>query len=200
MRRAGDIENRVLCGMSIEQLLIQFGLPFLFFGTMVEGEGLVLIAGFLAHRGYLPLVGVIAAATGGSFLADQLYYWLGATKGAAYATKRPALEKGLARVTPWLHRFGSWLVLGFRFLLGFRSAIAFAFGVSGYPFKRFALLNGVGALLWAAVTAGLGYVFGQAAEAWFGNLKQIELALAGALAAVLFVIWLVYRTRQTKSN
>ena len=33
-----------------------------------------------------------------------------------------------------------------------------------------------------------------------GNLKQIELALAGALAVVLLIIWLVYRYRQTKSN
>ncbi len=185
--------------MSFEQLLIQFGLPFLFFGTMVEGEGLLIIAGFLAHRGYFSFAGVVLAAAGGSFIADQLYFRLGATKGAAYAAKRPTLEKGLARVIPWLHRFGSWLVLGFRFLLGFRSAIAFAFGVSGYPFKRFAVLNGIGAMVWAAITAGLGYGFGQVAEAWFGDLKQIELALAGVLATVVLVIWLIYRFRQSKS-
>lgn len=38
--------------MSLESLIIAYGYPALFAGTFLEGETIVVIAGFLAHRGY----------------------------------------------------------------------------------------------------------------------------------------------------
>jgi len=47
--------------------------------------------------------------------------------------------------------------------------------------------NLIGALLWAPAIAGIGYLAGQALEAWIGRLQhvQILLLMGVALAAVL---------------
>jgi membrane protein DedA with SNARE-associated domain len=34
----------------MQQILVHLGYPALFFGTLVEGETFILVAGFLAHR------------------------------------------------------------------------------------------------------------------------------------------------------
>ena len=39
---------------------------------------------------------------------------------------------------------------------------------------RFALLNGLGAMLWAILIAGVGWLFGQAASVFFVKLENIE--------------------------
>jgi membrane protein DedA with SNARE-associated domain len=63
--------------MTFELLIARYGLPAIFLGTMLEGETVVIIGGFLAHRGYLSLFGVIIAATIGTLLADQFFFFLG---------------------------------------------------------------------------------------------------------------------------
>jgi membrane protein DedA with SNARE-associated domain len=45
-------------------------------GTFLEGETIVLIAGYMAHRGYFPPPEVMLAAGAGAFCDDQLYFWI----------------------------------------------------------------------------------------------------------------------------
>ena len=98
--------------MSLEHLLMQFGLPIVFFGVMLEGETFLVLAGLLAHQGYFPLWLVILAAALGSFIADQVLFHIGYSKGADFLRSRPQWQSKVDRVTPWLHRYGAWLVLG----------------------------------------------------------------------------------------
>jgi membrane protein DedA with SNARE-associated domain len=49
----------------------------LFVGTFLEGEAILIMAGFLAFQGYLNVGGVIITAFAGSFLGDQFYFYLG---------------------------------------------------------------------------------------------------------------------------
>jgi membrane protein DedA with SNARE-associated domain len=52
-------------------------IPGILVGAFLEGETLLVIAGFLAHRGYLGLPFVIAAAFAGTLAGDQLYFHIG---------------------------------------------------------------------------------------------------------------------------
>ena len=45
--------------MSIETIIAAYGYPALFVGTVLEGESILVIAGFLAHRGLLFLPWVV---------------------------------------------------------------------------------------------------------------------------------------------
>lgn len=58
--------------MTAESELIKYGYAALAVGTFLEGETILVIAGFLAHRGYLSMDLVILSAFLGTFFGDQL--------------------------------------------------------------------------------------------------------------------------------
>lgn len=81
-----------------QHLIEQFGYPFLFLGTFLEGETILVIAGFLAHRMYLRLPWVIAVAFAGSLLGDQVAFFLGRHKGRGMLDRRPKWRARATRV------------------------------------------------------------------------------------------------------
>ena len=64
-----------------ENWVTHFGYMAILIGTFLEGETILVLGGFLAHRGYLHLPWVIASAFAGTFAGDQLYFYLGRFKG-----------------------------------------------------------------------------------------------------------------------
>ena len=61
----------------IQTLIQNYGYWAVFVGTFIEGETILLLGGFAAHRGYLALPWVIVAAFFGSLCGDQLFFFLG---------------------------------------------------------------------------------------------------------------------------
>lgn len=173
--------------MEFKHLLIQFGLPVLFVGTAVEGDAFLLVAGFLAHQGYFNLWTTIGVGAAGSYAADLAIFYIGYTRGSAYLARRPRWQAPLDRVLPWMKKSGDGLLTIFRFLYGLRSVIAFAYGMTRYPLWRFAIINAVGAVLWAGVIGWLGYQSGHAVSLALANLERYEMALAGGVILIAAV-------------
>jgi len=65
---------------TIRGLIDHYGYLAVFVGTILEGDTVLMLAGFAAHRGYLSLPLVLGAAALGGFLGDQFWYWLGRTR------------------------------------------------------------------------------------------------------------------------
>ena len=65
----------------MEHLLIKYGYFVLFLGVAVEGEGFLLAASFMAHRGYLYLPVVMLVALAANCAADQIYYLMARARG-----------------------------------------------------------------------------------------------------------------------
>jgi len=170
--------------MSLESLIIHYGYWLLFFGVILEGETVLVIGAFLAHRGYLSLPLIMLTAFLGTIASDQLYFWLGRAKGRVFLEKRPAWQAGVAKVNAKLQRWQTGLVIGFRFLYGMRSVTPFVIGMSGFPALRFLLLNLTGGVIWVGVIGLLGYAFGHAMELALGDLRKYELwIILGLIAA-----------------
>ena len=178
--------------MTPENLMIQFGLPIVFFGVMFGGEAFILPAGWLAHQGYIPLPLVILAAALGSFVANQIFFHIGYAKGVAVLQARPQWRHKSDRVRVGLSQYGVWLVLGLRFLFGLRTVLVASFGIAKYSPRKFAALDGIGALVWAVLMTSLGYVFGNDLEAMLASIKGDELWLLATLAVIGSSIWLVH--------
>jgi membrane protein DedA with SNARE-associated domain len=91
-----------------------------------------------------------------------------------------------------LERFHTLVIVGFRFVYGFRTVTPFALGMSDVRTSRFVFLNGVGAFLWATTCGVLGYLFGAVFESLFQNVKRYEhfalltILLAGAIIGAMF--------------
>ena len=76
----------------LQQLIEQYGYLAVLVGALLEGETILLIAGFAAHRGYLDLGAVIAVAAVGGFLGDQVFFWLGRLRGSSVLARWPKLQ------------------------------------------------------------------------------------------------------------
>jgi len=177
------------------QLLQQYGYVAVLIGTLLEGETVLLIAGFAAHRGYLDPGVVIAVAAAGGFLGDQGFFWLGRLRGQRVIARWPRLQAHAQQVTALLERHHTWVIIGIRFMYGLRVAGPVLIGMSEVSALRFAALNLVGAVLWAGLIGGAGYLFGQALELVLGDIKRYELLALGALVAAGIMAWVVRRRR-----
>ncbi|MEO8203204.1 MAG: DedA family protein [Betaproteobacteria bacterium] len=182
--------------MDFTGLLEEHGYLGLVLGSFIEGETFVVLAGFAAQRGYLSLPLVIVVATLMNFAWDQFYFWLGRRRGdwvmQRFASRRPRIE----RILGLLERHHAPLIVGVRFMYGFRIIGPIAIGMSAVPWPRFIALNLLGAALWATLFAGLGYLFGDALELALANLRQYEKWLFAALAAIGLSVWLIMGLRR----
>ena len=167
----------------LESLIQQYGYLAIAVGTFAEGETVLLLGGFAAHRGYLDLAGVIAAAFVGSLCGDTLYFEIGRREGMAFLERRPAGKERVARVLTMVHSHQTLLILSFRFLYGIRTVAPFAIGASGVPLRRFLVLNVVSAALWASAFGALGYLLGNTLQAVLGDIERYE---RGVFAAIVF--------------
>jgi membrane protein DedA with SNARE-associated domain len=184
--------------MSLRFLIIHYGYPLLFAGVILEGETAVIIAAFLAHRGYLSLPGVILTAGLGTFVADQFFFFLGRTQGQAFLAKRPGWQPRVIKAQALLSRYRMLLIISFRFLYGLRTVIALVIGMSDISTRQFVLLNALGALSWATVMALLGYAFGHTAEIILADVRRYEGWLVLILALLGTGWWLVHLYRQRR--
>ena len=183
--------------MSVESLLETYGYPFLFVGTVLEGETPLLMASFLAHRGYLAVPMVIAVAFVGAIVGDQFFFYLGRTRGPAMLAKRPAWRAKADRVRGLFDRYGLGLVVSIRFLYGLRVVSPFVLGMSGYSFSRFLVLDVIGAAVWATVFAVFGYAVAGLLHLLLGNLREYEVPILVGMAVVSAIAWLLhYRARR----
>lgn len=183
--------------MSLETIISQFGYPALIIGLLLEGETVLVLGAFMAHRGYLNLPLVIAIGFLVTFASDQFFFWLGRTKGDQFLENRPAWKSNVDRARSFLGRNLTLLFLGFRFMYGLRTVMPFVFGLSRFDPRRFALLNLLGAFLWALFFGVAGYLFGQVVEVILADVDKYELWIALAIVLLGASVWL-YRRHTVK--
>ena len=181
--------------MDLAQIVRDYGYIAILIGTFLEGETIVLIAGFLAFTGHLELSLVILAAFVGSCSGDQLYFFIGRFQGRRLLQRFPAWQERTERVFYHVHRHQNLLILSFRFFYGLRNVTPFAVGMSEVKTARFVSLNIIGAAVWATTFGLLGYSFGHAFEQVLGAVKKYELTALGLLVVLGLTIWLSARLR-----
>lgn len=186
--------------MTIETLVARYGLAALFAGAALEGEAAVVTGGLLAHQGLLPVVGAMAAAAGGSFVADQGYFLAGRRmrdhRWIVALHRRPAFARVLAAV----ERRPVSFIFVFRFLYGLRTISPIAIGTSNVPHRLYVGVNAVSAIVWAICFTLVGFLFGEVFEDLVGRLRhdaRLWWIAGGLLAAgALFAATRWWRTRR----
>lgn len=162
-------------------------------GCLLEGETVLLLAGFAAHRGYLHPLAVVAVAATAGFAGDQFYFWLGRRHGPRVLARWPALAAQTRRVQALIERYHEAVIVLVRFAYGLRIAGPVLIGTTPVRAVRYAVLNALGALLWAALIGALGWLFGDVAQAVFGEIRHIEGWLLLGLAALAALVWWLRR-------
>ena len=179
--------------MTLEAIISTYGYPALLVGTLVEGGTVVLIAGALAHAGYLQLPWVIGIAFSCAFGADQFFFQVGMRKGKDFLGKRPRWEPRIDKVRRFLVANQVIAILGFRFIYGMRTITPIVIGASGISARRFVPLNLCSTLFWSAAVASCGYFFGHLIGIVQDNVKHYRLVIIAAMAAIAGGAWLFSR-------
>jgi membrane protein DedA with SNARE-associated domain len=186
--------------MSISSLIQQHGYWAVFVGSFLEGETVLLFAGFAAHRGLLRLPVVMLLAFLASTLADQSFFFAGRRYGARLMARFPSLAARVPRVERLLGKHHTGLILSVRFLYGLRLAGPVALGMLGVSPLRFALLNMLGAAVWAVSISELGYQFGNLLQLVVQDLKHVEETVLLAILLAGACWWAVRLIRQRKAD
>jgi membrane protein DedA with SNARE-associated domain len=185
--------------MSLEELISTYGYAAIAIGTFVEGETVLVLGGFAAHRGYLELPWVLVSAFFGTLLGDQVYFYMGRARGESFLERRPNWKYKSEKVFALLNRHQTLLILGFRFLYGLRTVTPFLIGASRISPLRFLILNSLGASIWSIVIGVMGYMFGQALELIIGDIKRYEAWLFLGLAASGLIVWGIHFLSKKRS-
>lgn len=180
----------------MEDLLREYGYWVLLIGTFLEGETILLIAGYMASMGVLSLPMCIGAAFLGTFMGDQLYYYIGRAYGVTLIRRwNRDWRRRMRRVLVLLKKYDTWFILSFRFIYGVRNVTPFAIGMSRVSPIRYFLLNATAAGIWAVTFGMAGYLFGKAVEQFLG---EYQLWFLGGIVAVAATVWIVRKVREKR--
>lgn len=157
-------------------------------GLPVPGETMLIAAAIVAGTTQaLDIWLVVAAATGGAIVGDNIGFYLGREIGFRLLVRFGSyvhLTEARIKLGQYLFlRYGGFVVFFGRFVAVLRALAAFLAGVNCMTWPRFLLFNAMGALVWAAI-----YGFG----AWYLGRKISRLAEPVAIVlAVLAAIAIV---------
>lgn len=171
--------------LDLNALLATYGYWMVFVGCLLEGETVLILGGMAAHQQALQFWTVLALAILGGVLGDQLLFWSGRYFGARLLPRLKRHQGTIDRVSGLIERYPSTSVFAVRFLYGMRLVGPLVIGASGLSPWRFALLNLLGATVWATLFVSAGYWAGEALQQLFGDLKPYRLPIV--IGVVLLV-------------
>ena len=161
--------------MDIPSFVDSYGLLAVFIGAFLEGETILALAGLAAYRGYLELYHVIVVALIAGFLGDQFFFFLGRFNGQRILARYPHAQERAQRFDALLSRWHAPLIVGIRFMYGFRIVGPILLGMGRVPAWKFVVFNFIGASIWAPLIAAIGYFFGSILETVLHDMKRYEI-------------------------
>lgn len=182
----------------IIEFLFRYGYLLLFGCVLAEQLGLplpsapmLLAAGALAGTSRMNLAIALLLPIIAAVVSDALWYELGRHRGIKLLNWlcRVSLEPDscVHKTQARFERRGEWALVVAKFIPGLNAMAPPLAGVSRMPWPRFAFFDGLGALLWASVYIGIGYIFSNQIER-----AASRLVFLGRGLFVLFVLGLLF--------
>ena len=160
------LEELILAVGLIGLFIIVFAESGLLIGFFLPGDSLLLTAGVLsaAHPEAFPIwlvcgVCFVAAVTG-----DAVGYWFGNRYGRRLYERpdsRFFRKNHLRAAEAFYEKHGGKTIVIARFLPFVRTFAPIVAGTANMPYRRFAIYNFIGAVLWAIGVTLAGYILGQ---------------------------------------
>jgi Uncharacterized membrane-associated protein len=166
--------------------------------TFLEGETIVIIAGFMSASIGLDPKLIALSAFCGSFISDQIMFSLGKYKGESVLRYFPRIARNVGRATTLFKKYDTALILGFRFVYGVRNVTPIMLGISGVSHLKFLILNFIGASVWALCFTYGGVYIGDVFSEYMHNMGHGIFYVLALLAVIGGGIWYLRSHRSTK--
>jgi membrane protein DedA with SNARE-associated domain len=118
-----------------------------FFGCFFEGETVLITSAFAAHRGYLKIFVVMVIALAAIQSWDWIWFIIGRKRGKRLLERLPKLNEKAKKIDYLLQKYPTPVLLGYRFLYGFRTAVPLAIGMSSISKQRFLTFSLINTIL-----------------------------------------------------
>jgi membrane protein DedA with SNARE-associated domain len=182
-----------------ESWIETYGYVVVLLGTVLEGETVLVLAGYSVSRGYLELLPIFLLAVFGATAGDSAYYWIGRRYGTRALRGYRSLRPIRARAALGLRRWGPVAALVTRFAYGLRFAMPVLIGASRVRPLVFHTYNLLGAILFAALYLGIGILFGEALQTILERVRPYESRVFLTLIALGLAFWVIREWRLYRS-
>lgn len=184
---------------ALKQIVRNYGYYGILLLTFLEGETIVIIAGFMsASVGMDPKL-IALSAFCGSFTSDQLMFSLGKYKGADVLKYFPRIARNADKASVLFKKYDTALILGFRFVYGVRNVTPIMLGISGVSHLKFFALNFIGASVWAMAFTYGGVYIGDVFSEYMHHMGHGIFYVLAAIAVIGGGIWYLRSHRSTKT-
>jgi len=186
--------------MSPESLLEQFGYLAVFVGTFLEGEAILVAAGFFAARGYLHVGMVTVVAFFGAYAGHVFWFWLGRAHGVRLLDRFPSMKRHFGKGVRVFERYGAAAIIITQWLYGLRITCAVIIGMSRISVIKFLAYEAASVGVWAIVITALGYYFGLAIQSVLGRMEHIERYGLIIIVTIAVGFWLYHRWKEKRAE
>lgn len=185
--------------MSPEALLERFGYLAVFVGTFLEGEAILVMAGFFAERGHLAIVTVGVVGFSGAYAGHVFWFWLGRVHGVRLLDRFPRMKLHLGRGIRMFERYGAAAIIITQWLYGLRITCAVIIGMSRISILKFLIYEAISCAVWTVIIAGAGYYFGAVVEKVLGKAENVEKWGLLVIVIVAVGMWLYHRQKEKRA-
>ena len=186
--------------MSPELLLQKYGYLAVFLGTFLEGETILVMAGFFAERGYLDIFVVGGVAALGAYIGHVVWFFLGRRYGVKMLDRFPKMKQHFGRGIRLFERYGATAIILTQWLYGLRITCAVIIGISRISVLKFLIFEAISVLIWATVISGAGYFFGAAVERVLGRAAHIEKYGLIILVVAAIGVWGYHKWKERRET
>ena len=169
----------------------------------VPSEFVMPFAGFLVAQGTFSFLLVIIASTLGSITGSLIFYYIGKTGGHRLVEKYGKYvlvdAEDIRKTEEWFQKRGDLTVFLARLIPVVRHLISFIAGIGKMNVKKFSFYTVVGAAIWNAILAYIGYMLGQHWKEVSQYLEQLDIIIV--IVLIVGCLYFAYRhiTRKKKN-
>ena len=165
---------------------------------IITEEAAPIVGGFAAHEGHLGFIRVILACAIGTWGAGIGLYALGRWRGKWVRRRFRKVGRYVTRLLVFVRRRPWRSTFAVRFAFGARIVLPIACGAARLKIPVFLVGSAIASLVWAALFATLGWLFGETALLVLGHIRRYDDMIAGLLVAgVVLVFVVLIRRRKT---
>jgi membrane protein DedA with SNARE-associated domain len=184
----------------ISAIISTYGYIAILLGVAIEGKAVVFIAGIIAHHGEFSILTGLTASFAGTFLANQLFFYIGRTffKNKMKLSNKLGKETKIAKINRIFSKHPFMVILLFRFFPGFRIIAPFVIGFVKFEKIKFLIYDAVSVAITTLFIFVLGYSLGNFIEHNITGNKKADLWIVLAIIIIVLVTTLIRKLKRAK--
>ena len=164
---------------------------------IITEEAAPIVGGFAAHEGHLGFKRVVLACALGTWVAGIALYALGRWRSRWVRKRFRKVGRYVTRLLVFVRRSPWRSAFAVRFAFGARIVLPIACGVARLRLPIFLIGTAIASVVWAAIFALVGWLFGETAILVLGHIRRYEDLIAALLVVgVILVFVVIIRKRQ----